>query len=896
MRSDLRKRWLEVLNGHHILDDEAGFIADGIGLGLTPEIRAVLEVRLERRFENLHDPVRASAVEYFARAGANDDKTHLTFEELLLKDRGKKISAAEYFAKISAEDEKTRAAIEMLLLIDSDVRFSALKHASRVRENEDKPDSAIEARRVGGGVRSPVAEYLAKIDASEKVQATSQRWLDDDDEVPWLLAVNSLTRIGASDKQTRDAVGARLNARSENVREGAIGYFAKIGAKDEKTRAAIKARLEDDDWFVRCSAVEYFAKIGADDEATRAAIEARLEDDDGVVRGSAIEYLAKIGANDEATRAAVEAKLEAEDWRVWRFAVEYLVRFGVSHEKTSGTVKALLTAPSESFQVLEVALLVEAGLTDGNANAVLDAFAGGAWQSIPWQTHDKLSEGVGRLAATDDLLLKRISEQPVEHFDLTIALYAAAIRRDELRRETPLNDVLAGRVPRQRPPAEPEPSPSEAFKITHLRVANLRVFDDLSVELNLGEAGGGQWTLLLGDNAVGKTTLLRVIALACIEEQTAAALLQLTGISAPFVRHETDQASVSVATPAGKISYFIYPNTTSERLDRQDPKPLPYPVFAYGSQRGTAFGGPDRGVDFKSLDNVGTLFDDNAYLIHAETWLREMRLAAYGAGSRQAFYESVCETLVAVLPGVETIELNEAGQVWLDGPKVGKAPLAAMSDGYVTTVGWIVDLVARWAERSRLLGRALDGDFRKEMTGLVLIDEIDLHLHPLWQVDIVSSLRRQFPCLSFVASTHNPLTLLGAGKGEILVLRRDPDNGRVGAHHQDIPPGTAADDVLTGEWFGLTSTLDHDTLGLLDDHRDMLRRGVAADDPGRKELESVLRRRLGTFPTTALDRIVHSIAAELIDDDFVERTPGERQKLRQKIVALAREKRKEQSA
>ncbi len=108
---------------------------------------------------------------------------------------------------------------------------------------------------------------------------------------------------------------------------------------------------------------------------------------------------------------------------------------------------------------------------------------------------------------------------------------------------------------------------------------------------------------------------------------------------------------------------------------------------------------------------------------------------------RRAFFEALRATLVEVLPGVDAIDTNRDGQVWIDGPKVGKAPLAAMSDGYVTTVGWIVDLVARWAERSHRLGVELDGDFREEMTGLVLIDQIDLHLHPLWQVGIVSDLR-----------------------------------------------------------------------------------------------------------------------------------------------------------
>jgi hypothetical protein len=346
-------------------------------------------------------------------------------------------------------------------------------------------------------------------------------------------------------------------------------------------------------------------------------------------------------------------------------------------------------------------------------------------------------------------------------------------------------------------------------------------------------------------------------------------------------------------TSAGEIRCSIAANTTSERLERQGPI-LPGTVFAYGCQRGTAFGGPMREVDLSPIGSVRTLFDDNAHLIHAETWLQEMRLAMHeGGGAREAFYEALRATLLAVLPGVESIDFDENAQLWLDGPKIGRSPLAAMSGGYVTTIGWIVDMVARWADLSHRHGVELDGDFRDKMTGLVLIDEIDLHLHPVWQTEIVSSLRRQFPRMSFVATTHNPLTLMGAKPGEIWVLRRDAESGHVDVSQRDIREGMSADDVLTGEWFGLVSTLDTGTQDLLDQHRALLRAGVAVDDPRRQELEKKLRRRLGTFPSTSLDRMVQSIAAELMEGDFRRKTPDERHPIRRQILERARKEKAE---
>ena len=261
------------------------------------------------------------------------------------------------------------------------------------------------------------------------------------------------------------------------------------------------------------------------------------------------------------------------------------------------------------------------------------------------------------------------------------------------------------------------------WKLVRVEVENLRAFKCLAFDLRGGErTKEGQWVLLLGDNGVGKTTLLCAIGLACLEEQTAGAFLESAGAS--FIRHDAGSAQVRLHLADGEYAFSISSKRGSEHLDRLLTYVQPWPVFGYGCQRGTALGGPDRDVNFKTIDNVRTLFDDQGHLVHAETWLKGLQLEARMSG-RAAFFDAVCATLVAVLPGVELVDTGQNGQIWLSGPKVERVPLAAMSDGYVTTAGWVIDLIARWAEWSRRHGIELDGDFREKMTGIVLIDEID---------------------------------------------------------------------------------------------------------------------------------------------------------------------------
>ena len=93
-------------------------------------------------------------------------------------------------------------------------------------------------------------------------------------------------------------------------------------------------------------------------------------------------------------------------------------------------------------------------------------------------------------------------------------------------------------------------------------------------------------------------------------------------------------------------------------------------------------------------------------------------------------------------------------------------PMKELSDGYKNTLSMVADIAYRMA----VLNPWLLDDVLKETTGIVLIDEIDLHLHPQWQQRIIGDLRTIFPKVQFIVSTHAPLVINSVKKENLLIL------------------------------------------------------------------------------------------------------------------------------
>jgi predicted ATP-binding protein involved in virulence len=94
-----------------------------------------------------------------------------------------------------------------------------------------------------------------------------------------------------------------------------------------------------------------------------------------------------------------------------------------------------------------------------------------------------------------------------------------------------------------------------------------------------------------------------------------------------------------------------------------------------------------------------------------------------------------------------------------------------MSDGYKNTLSMIGDIAYRMAVLNPMLGDKV----LEETPGVVLIDEIDLHLHPQWQQTIISDLNSLFPSVQFIVSSHAPAVINSVTKEQIRIL----DNGEI---------------------------------------------------------------------------------------------------------------------
>jgi hypothetical protein len=119
-----------------------------------------------------------------------------------------------------------------------------------------------------------------------------------------------------------------------------------------------------------------------------------------------------------------------------------------------------------------------------------------------------------------------------------------------------------------------------------------------------------------------------------------------------------------------------------------------------------------------------------------------------------------------------------AGDAALTGAEAAQVlPVSKLSDGYKNTLNIVADI----AYRAALLNPNLGAVVLQQTPGVVLIDEIDLHLHPKWQALILSDLRQIFPCMQFIVTTHAPSVVSSVDKAHLRLLSRDA--------HQAAKPG-----------------------------------------------------------------------------------------------------------
>ena len=343
--------------------------------------------------------------------------------------------------------------------------------------------------------------------------------------------------------------------------------------------------------------------------------------------------------------------------------------------------------------------------------------------------------------------------------------------------------------------------PPKPLYISRLALTDIRCFAQL--EIRFDENGAS--TVVIGDNGDGKSTILRSLAIGICDQSSASALFR--ELHGEFVRYDSgkDQGTIEVELAGpGRDRFLIKTVIKSlkafERVEQQlfrlrsgrrsklTQDEFPWErVFASGYGPGIRVQGMADYDYYLTVDAVYALFRYDVLLQNPELVVRRIIDAVprkHGTKARDKALHEIKELLARVLQldGPNSISLKWDG-IYVK-TSTGNVGLSSLSDGFRGTVTWVMDLIAWWFVYRRDWTSTQSNDIH----GIVLIDEIEQHLHPRWQRNIMHLLTESFPHVQFIASTHSPLVTSGC-EG-IAVHRFSADE-----HSTEHPYGWLAEDV-----------------------------------------------------------------------------------------------------
>lgn len=355
----------------------------------------------------------------------------------------------------------------------------------------------------------------------------------------------------------------------------------------------------------------------------------------------------------------------------------------------------------------------------------------------------------------------------------------------------------------------------EVSHIKNIEIKNVRGIKYLNANFNIPEnPDQGQWIIIIGENGVGKTTLLRCIALALRDVEDLSIWPQ--GAFTSEWRTSATQENNFISTVRVDINPNLALVTKIQAGSRYEQTPehsniRQIPLLGYGCQRGGALGGPKGRVPLgtEGGPDIVTLFDPSGWLINAESWLIHLEARSFKEPAYRDIFPKVCEAL-ALLLDVKEVFVEKGEVVVTEEEGAQTISMNFLSDGYLATAGWFIDLLARWIDICALKKIPLAKNFLEDIRLIVLIDEIDIHLHPQWQREVVSRTRALLPKCTFVVTTHNPLTLAGAKADEIYIIERNDEI--VSINSGRLNPAMLTGGQIYKQYFGVGEVLPTDAV------------------------------------------------------------------------------------
>ena len=342
--------------------------------------------------------------------------------------------------------------------------------------------------------------------------------------------------------------------------------------------------------------------------------------------------------------------------------------------------------------------------------------------------------------------------------------------------------------------------------INKITIQNIRSIQSFYWSIWTSKCAG--WHVIIGDNGSGKSTLLRSIALALVGPTEAVALRQnwndwLTKKRARgYIELSlSDDKKFDKFSGRGRRieNYFLPVRLTLQQ--KENDVILQYPKinnfdpmrFVWGGKSGwfsagfgpfRRFRGGDKDYDklFYSNPKLAahlSLFGEDVALTECLQWLQELQFKKLEGDPEGNLIDSVKEFVnqSEFLPHQARLEhVSSKGVEFVDGNGC-RLPVEELSDGYRSILSLTFELIR---QLTRVYGyeSIFDSNDKTKIIppGVVLIDEIDAHLHPTWQRRVGIWFREHFPNLQFIVTTHSPLICQAATVGTVWRLPKPGSN------------------------------------------------------------------------------------------------------------------------
>ena len=353
-----------------------------------------------------------------------------------------------------------------------------------------------------------------------------------------------------------------------------------------------------------------------------------------------------------------------------------------------------------------------------------------------------------------------------------------------------------------------------------IELTNFRCFKHLHLDFYSTETKVRQRTVLLGENSTGKSTILKAISLVLLGSN---ALGELIGNPSDWIKFGEDKCQIKIVTNENTEEDAIYTvfeliihrgDTLRDVIDRNkatlefvDIAQKNLLVLGYGVSRRLG-SSSDFTKNGSHTGNVATLFNRNANLLSLESWAIDMDYRDEKEGLKL-----VKKIINKFLPEVKFEGIDKHKKQLLFKTKDGIIPLEYLSDGYQNIAAWLGDMLYRMTDDDTpdyFQQKAPTKKPKKspkvsplDKEGILLIDEIGLHLHPKWQRQLLDFIHKNFPKIQLIATTHSPFIAQQLSENELFTLNRNELDDINLIQFEQAPNRLLIHQVVMSDMFGL---------------------------------------------------------------------------------------------